>query len=195
MLTGIYYNDVCTQINPSNQLWRFRTLSACPAVVNTPVTLYATTRLTSATLTLAVAQSPTFKATFAKAVSSTLGVASTAVTITGVSATTRRQLLQTAIAVTYTVATTVSAQSAVTTMLTTSGPSVTSVLSNTYPGTSAANPAGGVSASPPTVAPSVAPTVVPSQAAKSVGVATASPRVETVVLSLLVCLGIMCAVN
>ena len=92
----------------------------------------------SSTVTLAAAQTTggTFQTTFINAVANTLGVATTAVTITAVTSTTRRQLLQTGISVAYAVTTTTSAAATITTLLTNSAPTITSQMASTYPGES-----------------------------------------------------------
>ena len=93
----------------------------------------------------------TFQTTFINAVANTLGVATSAVAITAVTSTTRRQLLQTGISVAYSVTTTTSAATTLQTLLSNSAPSITSQMATTYPGISVAAPA--VSAVAPTMAP------------------------------------------
>ena len=93
----------------------------------------------------------TFQTAFINAVANTLSVATTAVTITAVTSTTRRQLLQTGISVAYSVTTTTSAAATVQTLLTNSVASITSQMAVTYPGISVAAPAVSVVA--PTQAP------------------------------------------
>ena len=107
----------------------------------------------SATVTLLAAQTTggTFQTAFINALANTLSVATTAVTITAVTSTTRRQLLQTGISVAYTVTTTTSAAATIQTLLAAAAPSITSQMASTYPGISVAAPA--VSAVAPTAAP------------------------------------------
>ena len=107
----------------------------------------------SATVTLVAAQTTggTFQTTFINAVANTLSVATSAVTITAVTSTTRRQLLQTGISVAYAVTTTSSAAATIQTLLTNSAPAITSQMAATYPGISVAAPAVSVVA--PTMAP------------------------------------------
>ena len=98
----------------------------------------------------------TFQTTFINAVANTLGVASTAVTVTAVASAARRQLLQTGIIVYYNVATTASGASIVQATLSTGASSITSQMATTYPGISVSAPVVSTTAvaGGPTMAPS-----------------------------------------
>ena len=120
--------------------------------VNTRV--FATQTVTSAALTLAIAQSPAFKNKFASAVATTLGVTTAAVNVTGVAQVSARRALLAGIRVSYNVvAPSAATATALTTAMAGSSGALVGVLSTSYPGVSIAAPTVTTNTAPPTGAP------------------------------------------
>lgn len=116
--------------------------------------LYAAQTVTSATLTLAIAQTPAFKTNFASAVATTLGVPTTSVNITGVNQVSSRRNLLAGIQVRYIVAAPSAAlATALTTVLAASSGALVGVLANTYTGVTVAAPTVSANSAAPTGAP------------------------------------------
>jgi len=116
--------------------------------------LYAAQTVTSATLTLAIAQTPAFKTNFASAVATTLGVPTTSVNITGVNQVSSRRSLLAGIQVRYIVAAPSAAlATALTTVLAASSGALVGVLANTYTGVTVAAPTVSANSATPTGAP------------------------------------------
>jgi len=116
--------------------------------------IYASQTVTSAALTLPIAQSPAFKAKFALAVAATLGVPATAVNVTAVAQVSSRRALLAGISVVYKVASpSAAAAAAYTAVLAGSSGAVAGVLSTSYGVVTAAAPVVAVGNPPPTGAP------------------------------------------
>ena len=133
--------------------------TACAPLSGLPTTqvttlIYASQTVTSATLTLPIAQSPAFRAKFALAVAATLGVPTTAVNVTAVAQVSSRRALLAGINVAYKVASpSAAAAAAYTAVLAGSSGAVAGVLSTSYGVVTAAAPVVAVGNPPPTGAP------------------------------------------
>jgi hypothetical protein len=140
--------------------------------------LYAAQTVTSATLTLAIAQTPTFKKNFASAVATTLGVPTSSVNVTGVSQVSSRRALLAGIQVRYNVVTTSAAlATALSAALSSNSGAVAGVLANTYTGVTVATPTVSANSAAPTNAPVVSamPTIAPvKSAARAAGAVLAT---------------------